>query len=656
MKLKKDNLMEDSDRNMSEKDRIEKLKKIANYVRTKTLETILNANNGHLGGNMSSVELLTVLYFSGIFNFDPENPKNSNRDRVLIRGHEGPLRYTIFSLLNYIDKEELNTYRMFGSRLQGHEDMKITPGVDITPSGSLGMLLSYGVGFAIANKDKGISAKTIVFLGDGEEQEGNVEEAARHATTLNLNNLICILDKNSKQLSRSTEESDGHDIKKIWEGYGWNVLEIKNGNDIEQVLEVYKQLSKINSPTMVIANTVKGYGIKGAKEHYSGYHTLSSTNDKENIIRCYNKMKELLKKDSINSEIISKYALDMVSKPKIYISDHQKISSNIFDIRTNVSNISPQVAHENYLKELRKKIGEKDALEMYYITPDLYRKPEVEELEFEKFMHFIDTGIREQHAIAMSHGISIENPNARICLCFGEAFIYRALDQINAVGMGESNMTILGVWPGIQGAQNGRTHQTVSQPIALMGIPELNFYEPGDAIDLYNIFSKVFTENNGLNYIRLSKESISLERNKSDEHNIGSYFVYKASDYPDLLIISSGFTLQNCVKTAKQLELEYNILANVINVVNLKKFYQDAPFLIVNDAPIMLVYNGSPKVLSHYITNSIISNPDIPRPKAFLSHGFEVGTTGKMNDLINYYGFDEESLKYKSLKLVKSKK
>lgn len=407
---------------------------------------------------------------------------------------------------------------------------------------------------------------------------------------------------------------------------------------------------------MVIANTVKGYGIKGAKEHYSGYHTLSSTNDKENIIRCYNKMKKLLKKDSINSEIISKYALDMVSKPKIYISDHQKISSNIFDIRTNVSNISPQVAHENYLKELRKKIGEKDALEMYYITPDLYRKPEVEELGYEKFMHFIDTGIREQHAIAMSHGISIENPNARICLCFGEAFIYRALDQINAVGMGESNMTILGVWPGIQGAQNGRTHQTVSQPIALMGIPELNFYEPGDAIDLYNIFSKVFTENNGLNYIRLSKESISLERNKSDEHNIGSYFVYKASDYPDLLIISSGFTLENCVKTAKQLELEYNILANVINVVNLKKFYQDAPFLIVNDAPIMLVYNGSPKVLSHYITNSIISNPDIPRPKAFLSHGFEVGTTGKMNDLINYYGFDEESLKYKSLKLVKSKK
>lgn len=638
---------------MIEKERIEKLKKIADYVRTTALGTILNANNGHIGGNMSSVELLTTLYFGGIFNFDPYDSKNPNRDRVLIRGHEGPLRYTIFSLLNYIDKEELSTYRSLGSRLQGHEDMKITPGVDITPSGSLGMLLSFGLGSAIANKDKGIDAKTIVFLGDGEEQEGNVEEAARHATTLNIDNLICILDKNKKQLSRPTEESDGHDIKKIWEGYGWNVLEIENGNDIGQILEVYKKLPNIKSPTMVIANTVKGYGLKGAKEHYSGYHTLSSTNNKTNIIQCYEDMKKRLNNDSISYESISEYALDMVSRPKFYALEQHKILPDVFDIRTNVSNVSPQVAHEDYLRKLRTRVGDGNSLGMYYITPDLYRKPEVEELGYEKFMHFIDTGIREQHAIAMSHGISVENPNARICLCFGEAFIYRALDQINAADMGESNMTILGVWPGIQGTQNGRTHQTVSQPIALMGIPNLNFYEPADAIDLYNIFSKVFTENKGLNYVRLSKESISLERDKNDEYNIGSYFVHKASNKPDLLIISSGFILENCVKAAKKLEVEYNILANVINVVNLKEFFRYAPNLITNDAPIMMVYNGSPQVLSQYVANSIISNPDIPRPKAFLSHGFEVGTSGNMNDLIKYYGFDEESIKCKSLQLIK---
>ena len=136
------------------KERLESLKKIASYLRTSALGTILSAQNGHIGGNLSSVELLTALYFGGYFKFDPNNPNNENRDRVLIRGHEGPLRYSIFSILGYIKPEELTTYRTLGSRLQGHEDMHETPGVDITPSGSLGMLLSYGVGSAIANKDK----------------------------------------------------------------------------------------------------------------------------------------------------------------------------------------------------------------------------------------------------------------------------------------------------------------------------------------------------------------------------------------------------------------------------------------------------------------------------------------------------------------------
>ena len=121
---------------------IDKLQLVADFLRKDALEVITAANNGHIGGSLSSVELLTAMYFGGRFNFDPDDPDNPNRDRVLIRGHEGPIRYPIFSLLGYIDRDELGTYRQLGSRLQGHEDMHETPGVDITPSGSLGMLLS----------------------------------------------------------------------------------------------------------------------------------------------------------------------------------------------------------------------------------------------------------------------------------------------------------------------------------------------------------------------------------------------------------------------------------------------------------------------------------------------------------------------------------
>lgn len=633
-------------------DKIEELKDIAKYVRSKALDTIVEAKNGHIGGNMSSVELLTTLYFGGIFNFDPNDSKNENRDRVILRGHEGPIRYTIFSLLGYLDREELHTYRKFGSRLHGHEDMKETPGVDITPSGSLGMILSYGVGSAIANKDKGLDAKTIVFLGDGEEQEGNVAEAARHATTMDLDNLICIIDKNQKQLSRPTVESDGHDIKKIWEGYGWDILEIKNGHDIEEIMEVYSKLKDIKKPTLVIANTVKGYGVKGAEDHYSGYHTLSSVQDKNDVKISQERLQSELKEKGIDADYIEKLALKNVSIPRKIIlpSDYDK---NIFDIRTNDSSVCPQVAHEDYFRELRKRVEKDNRVKIYYITPDLYRKPEVEELGYEKFMHFIDTGIREQHAIAMSHGISVENPDARICLCFGDPFVYRALDQINAAVMGESNMTIIGVWPGIQGAKNGKTHQTVSQPSALIGIPKLNFYEPADAIDLYNVFSHAFTKNKGVNYVRLSKESIVLERNKEDERNIDAYYVHKESEKPDIQIISSGFTVDNCVKAAKQLKVDYNIKTNVINVVNPKTFAKVAPKLLTTDAPVLTVYNGDPQILKNVVASAIIENQAIPRPKSFESHGFLLGTTGSTDELVKYYGFDENSIEEKVLKLVR---
>mgnify|MGYP002531227320 CR=1 FL=1 len=317
---------------MKKEDKIERLKMISKYVRAKALETILDANNGHIGGNLSSVELLTTLYFGGLFNFDPENSKNQNRDRVLIRGHEGPLRYTIFSLLGFINPEELKTYRSLGSRLQGHEDMFETPGVDITPSGSLGMLLSYGVGSCIANKDNGLNSRTVVFLGDGEEQEGNISEAARNAASHELDNLICILDQNQKQLSRPTKDSDGKsDIRKIWEGYGWNVLEIENGNDVQQVLETYSQLSDIKKPTLVIAHTTKGLGVIGAKEHFSGYHTLSSVNNKILVEQSLQMMLSELKVENLDYNNISNLAISLVSKPLTPNKCFSKVDDSIYN-------------------------------------------------------------------------------------------------------------------------------------------------------------------------------------------------------------------------------------------------------------------------------------------------------------------------------------
>lgn len=640
---------------MEDKERIKLLKELSKFIRTTALEVIINAKSGHIGGNLSSVELLTALYFSGIFKFDPSNSKNENRDRVLIRGHEGPLRYTIFSLLGYINYEELQTYRTLGSRLQGHEDMFETPGVDITPSGSLGMLLSYGVGSAIANKEKKLNNKTIVFLGDGEEQEGNVSEAARHAASLNLNNLICILDKNEKQLSRPTNYSDGKsDIKKIWQGYGWDVIEIQDGNNIEEVIKAYEKIKNIVNPTLIVAHTIKGLGVKGALEHFSGYHTLSSAPDKQIVLDSYNKLKECLTASKLSFEKAKEIASKLIVIPENIDMDYKlTVDENVYDIRTFESGINLEEAQDNYFKELKRRIISSNKLSnMFFVTPDLLRKDIVEKVGFQDFTNFIDTGIREQHAIAMCHGLSVENPNSRIYVCYGDAFAFRALDQINAAATGKSNIMIVGENAGVFQGQNGKTHQSVGQPGALMSIPELDFYEPADSVDLYNVFSHILKKNQGVSYIRFHRGTVNITRDKKDLENVVAYFINKV-EKPKLVIATSGFMAENAVAVAKKLEKEFNIPTNVINIINQKKFHQHVRELIVNDAPIITLYNGNPQILSQNIANAILGYADIPRPKFIESHGFTNGTSGRVDELIKYYNFDVDGITKLTLKRLK---
>ena len=641
---------------MREKEKLEKLKKIAYYVRATALETILNANNGHVGGNLSSVELLVGLYFGGNFNFDINNPKNLNRDRVLIRGHEGPLRYTIFSLLGYIKPEELNGYRQLGSRLQGHEDMFSVPGVDITPSGSLGMLLSYGVGSAVANKDRNVNARTIVFLGDGEEQEGNVSEAARHASNLELTNLICVLDKNGKQLSGATDYHDSKtNLRKMWEGYGWNVIELDDGNNIQEVLEAYEKLKTQFGPTIIIANTTKACGIQNAIEHFNGYHTLSAANKKEKALikATCSEMKKELEKYGLNFETVSQMARELITSPENITGRIAYVDSDVYDIYTNQSGINVEDAQDQFFEELRKNVIQShDTSNIYFITPDLIRK-DIEALaDFKDFTHFINTGIREQHTMAMAHGISVENRDARIILCCGDAFSYRFMDQLNSAATGKSNILVIGENAGIFQGHNGKTHQTVSQPGAIMMMSDVTFYEPADNVDLYNIYSNVLKNNQGLSYVRIHHGTLNLERNSSDKKNIIAYYIYQTDKEPKLVLISTGFMGENAVNVAKDLEINYGIPTNVINLVCPTKFKQYADKLLVNDAPIVTLYNGSPEILPQHISEAILCSESIPRPQFIYGHGYYEGTSGKVDDLIKYYQFDEEGIKNKVLQKV----
>ena len=244
-----------------EQNRELKLRRIANNIRKGIIEGVYNAGCGHPGGSLSIADILAYLYFEEM-NIDPKDPKAEGRDRfVLSKGHTAPALYAALAERGYFDVEELKTLRKTTSRLQGHPDMKGTPGVDMT-TGSLGLGFSAACGMALSGKVYNKDYRVYAILGDGESEEGQVWEAAMFAAHYKLDNLCCILDWNGLQIDGPIAEvmnPTPHDVK--FEAFGWHVISIDahNFDQIEAALAEAKTVK--GKPTMIIAKSVKGKGV-----------------------------------------------------------------------------------------------------------------------------------------------------------------------------------------------------------------------------------------------------------------------------------------------------------------------------------------------------------------------------------------------------------
>lgn len=248
------------------------LQAVARQARWHILSTVAASKAGHVGGPLSATDVLVALYFSEM-DIDPTNPEKPDRDRfILSKGHCAIGLYTVLALRGYFPVDELATFDHGDSRLQGHPDMHLTPGVDAS-TGSLGMGLSVGVGMAIAAKKQDKAFHTFVMLGDGESEEGQVWEAVLMAPRYGLDNLTAIWDLNGlQQYGWPAKPSDrfdrseplGHvDMEAVLRGFGWNVITV-DGNDIDQVLAGLAEnraLRTSGKPTAILSRTTKGAGI-----------------------------------------------------------------------------------------------------------------------------------------------------------------------------------------------------------------------------------------------------------------------------------------------------------------------------------------------------------------------------------------------------------
>ena len=247
------------------------LKITANKVRQLIIEGVFNAKSGHPGGSLSAADIFTYLYFKEL-NVDPKNPKWADRDRfVLSKGHCCPGLYAALAIKGYFPEKEIKSLRHIGAMLQGHPDMKGTPGVDMSSS-SLGQGVSAACGMALAAKMDNASYRVYAMLGDGECEEGQVWESAMFAAHHNLDNLCYIVDYNGLQIDGKVSEVAGLEpLDKKFESFGFEVIKIC-GHCFNQIEEAFEKAKSVKGkPTVIIAETVKGKGVSYMEDQV-GWH------------------------------------------------------------------------------------------------------------------------------------------------------------------------------------------------------------------------------------------------------------------------------------------------------------------------------------------------------------------------------------------------
>ena len=251
------------------------LEQEAKGVRRAVVEMIAAAGSGHPGGGLSAVEIMTVLYFH-ILRVDPARPNWEDRDRfVLSKGHGTAALYAALGRRGFFPQEAFRRFRQTGGILQGHPDMRKVPGVDIS-SGSLGQGLSAALGMALAARYLNKSYHVYALLGDGENQEGQIWEAAMAAAYWKVDNLTAILDYNRVQLDGPVGEiMEVEPIADKWCAFGWVTIDCPDGHSIPQLLEAFSKARDVKGrPAIIIAHTVKGKGVS-FMEHQAAWHGVS---------------------------------------------------------------------------------------------------------------------------------------------------------------------------------------------------------------------------------------------------------------------------------------------------------------------------------------------------------------------------------------------
>jgi transketolase len=602
------------------------LRELGQQFRVDSIRCAAAAKSGHPTSGMSAADLMAVLV-ANHYRYDFDNPKQATNDRLVFsKGHASTLLYAIFRAAGAITEEELLEYRSFGSMLEGHPTPLI-PWVDVA-TGSLGQGLPYGVGMALAGKylDR-LPYRVWVLCGDSEMAEGSMWEAFEHAAHYELDNLTAIIDVN--RLGQRGETMVGWNVDVYRErakAFGWETIEI-DGHDVEQIDRAYAQAASTKGrPTVVIARTLKGKGVK-AVEDQLGWHGKALDDADEAI-------QELGGVRNIQVDVAApepgepyRFPTAPLELPRYELGDE----------------VATRKAYGEALAALGHARGDVVALD-----GEVNNSTFAEIFAKEHPHRYFEMYIAEQQMLAAAVGLQARGWNA-FASTFA-AFLSRAYDFIRMAAISRVNLRLSGSHAGVSIGEDGPSQMALEDIAALRAVHSSVVLHPCDGNQTAKLVAAM-ADAEGIVFMRTLRPNTPVIYDADDEFEIGGSRVIRSSDDDDVTLVGAGITVHEALKAADALE-EDGISARVIDLYSIKPIDADTLHAAADaTGRIVTVEDHFPEGgLGEAVIAALAENDE--RPRVLTLAVREMPRSGKPDELLNAYGIDAEHIAAAARRLV----
>ena len=570
---------------------IEELKEAANLMRGYDLVALHAAGSGHAGGTLSIMDITAALYLE-IANHDPQNPNWTGRDRIVwSTGHKAPSLYLGLAFAGFCPIDDVVTLRKLSSPFQGHPHWLKLPGVEAS-TGSLGQGLSIAVGLALAARLDGRKHKIFCIMGDGEQQEGQVWEAAMEAGHYHLDNVIAIIDCNRLQIDGLVKDvMDVEPLCAKYGSFGWDVMRI-DGHDMNQVVDSLQQAKAVTRrPVVILANTVKGKGIS-FMEDQAGWHGRAP-----NLEELTKGLQELGLSDRIPVQRLLEKANHYQAEVEHKLD--AKMPKFTRDYWWNAGD-TMKVKMEPTRKGFGQSLAENgDDERVVCLGLDISGSITISDFyagKPERKKRWISVGIAEQSATSAAAGLAREGklPVLGTYATFAAA---RNLDQIRtSVCYGNFNVMIAGAHGGVSVGADGATHQALEDLFAMQGLPNMSVVVPCDVVETRKATNYLLLQHKGPKYIRFAREATPVVTDEKTPFVFGQANVIRLrregpsfleafetvlasscnNEQEDLSIVACGPMVPEAMRAAYILKKEFGYETRILNIHTLKPIDAEA--------------------------------------------------------------------------------